>query len=370
MTEHVQTVGPVLVIGSGLLGASIGLRLRASGVEVYLEDTSPTSLQLASDIGAGTPFKLSSSREDKGIKADDVAMVIVATPPDVAGAVVVDALERFPRAHVTDVASVKVSVENEVVLSERSERYVGSHPMAGKEKSGAGKADADLFEGRPWVLVAHDKTAPETLRAVRTVAIDVGATPIELGSDLHDESVALVSHVPQLVSSVLAAQLHDAPAEALQLSGQGLRDTTRIAHSDPRLWTAIIAGNKHKIAQALNNIADELRELSDACAGEGVVGAVYQAMQRGNEGAARIPGKHGGAPRRYAAVDVLVPDKPGFLGRLFSDVGDIGVNIEDFRLEHSRYGKQGIATLSVEPRMAQTVKQGLEQRDWTIVVWE
>ena len=166
----VQTAGPVLIIGSGLLGASLGLALRAGGVRVYLEDASPTSLRLASDVGAGQAFgdvlaeagvrPSACGSDTPSYKAPSI--VVVATPPDVADRVIVESLLRFPDAIVTDVASVKDAVVADVLRGleredrlEAASRYVGSHPMAGRERSGAGAADADLFYGRPWVIVAH-----------------------------------------------------------------------------------------------------------------------------------------------------------------------------------------------------------------------
>ena len=212
----VQTAGPVLIIGSGLLGASLGLALRAGGVRVYLEDASPTSLRLASDVGAGQAF--GDVLAEAGVCPNDCgsdrpsykapSIVVVATPPDVADRVIVESLLRFPDAIVTDVASVKDAVVADVLRGleredrlEAASRYVGSHPMAGRERSGAGAADADLFYGRPWVIVAHESTWPWAVLVARALATDVGAVPLEMNSGTHDHAVALVSHVPQLVSS-------------------------------------------------------------------------------------------------------------------------------------------------------------------------
>ena len=223
------TRGPVLVIGSGLLGASLGLALRAGGVEVLLEDASPTSLRLAQDIGAGRP--LSEWSADTGEQREaGPGLVVVATPPDVADRCVVHALRAYPRAFVTDVASVKDAVMSDALtelgrqgMAGAGARYVGSHPMAGRERSGAGAADADLFYGRPWVVVAHEGSSPEAVLAVRALASDVGGVPMEMTAPMHDRSVALVSHVPQLVSSMLAARLGDAPPEAVDRDPGGQR---------------------------------------------------------------------------------------------------------------------------------------------------
>ena len=147
-----------------------------------------------------------------------------------------DSLVRFPNAIVTDVASVKDAVVADVLatlvqrgLQDEACRYVGSHPMAGRERSGAGAADADLFYGRPWVIVAHELTWPRAVLAARALATDVGAAALEMNAGTHDHAVALVSHVPQLVSSMLAARLVDAPAQALGLAGQGLRRPRRVS---------------------------------------------------------------------------------------------------------------------------------------------
>ena len=389
-TRVVSTVGPVLIIGSGLLGASLGLALRAGGVGVYLEDASPTSLRLASDVGAGVPFSdviaeagvASADAGQDGAGYEAPRIVVVATPPDVADRVIVDSLVRFPNAIVTDVASVKDAVVADVLatlvqrgLQDEACRYVGSHPMAGRERSGAGAADADLFYGRPWVIVAHELTWPRAVLAARALATDVGAVPLEMNAGTHDHAVALVSHVPQLVSSMLAARLVDAPAQALGLAGQGLRDTARIAASDPRLWTAILAGNAGPVADILRELRGDLDDLLthlDAAAElgplrGGSVGAINRVMTAGNQGVARIPGKHGGAPRRYAEVQVLVPDSAGELGRLFSDVGEAGVNIEDFSLEHSAGQRAGVARVMIDPAVADRCAADLQERGWRLI---
>ena len=375
----VSTRGPVLIVGTGLLGTSLALALRAAGVEVQLSDTSPTSLALARDMGAGTLC---------GKDSPEPQIVVVATPPDVTADVVVAQLSAHPNAVVTDVASVKERVVAEVRARAGAEarRYVGSHPMAGRERSGAGAADSDLFAGRPWVVVGQDSD-PQAELVVRNLAVDVGASPVRMGAAEHDAAVAAVSHMPQLIASLVAARLEELGESALALSGQGLRDVTRIAASDPRLWSAIIVGNAGPVADLLRRISDDLSALitgveAAACdsggpeftapgaastIAPGAVGAVTDVMTRGNAGRARIPGKHGGAPRRYAEVQVLVPDAAGELGRLFSDIGAAGVNIEDFSLEHSAGQSAGIALISVLPAVAQRLEEALDAQGWRVV---
>lgn len=361
------TAGPVLVIGSGLLGASAALALRAAGIEVYLDDISPTSLALARDLGAGE------------IYTDTMAqprLVLVAVPPDVTARCVIRALRDFPRAIVTDVASVKSLVISEVLAADVDvTRYVSSHPMAGRERSGAAAADRDLFIGRPWVVIAHRRSSDIARLRVRELAVDMGASVVELDAAGHDNAVALVSHVPQLVASLVAARLADAPDEALALAGQGLRDTTRIAASDPRLWTSIVSGNCGPVAAVLRQFQADLNDLiaglesgaENGFGADGSVGAINSAIKAGNEGVARIPGKHGGAPRRWAIVEVLVPDKPGELARLFTELGAIGINIEDMTLDHSAHQKVGSARLMVDPTRSREAELELEARGWRIV---
>ncbi|MEE6280883.1 prephenate dehydrogenase [Georgenia sunbinii] len=363
------TTGPVRIIGTGLLGTSIGLALHSAGVPVQLSDASPSALALARDLGAGEPI---------GPESAEPAIVVVATPPDVAAEGVVAALRAHPGAVVTDVASVKAIIADEVAelaTAQEQSRYVGSHPMAGRERSGAAAADPDLFAGRPWVIVPTGATAPATTAAVRGIAVDLAAIPLLLAGTEHDDAVALVSHVPQLAASLVAARLVDAPEEALSLAGQGLRDVTRIAASDPQLWASILVGNAGPVVAGLRALREDLdalvagleRAAAEGPLAPGAMAAMAAVVAAGNTGVARIPGKHGGAPRRYATVTVLVPDAPGELGRLFSEVGQIGVNIEDLQLEHAAGAKVGMAHVSVVPAAAARLEDGLTELGWRVV---
>ncbi|MPV49989.1 prephenate dehydrogenase [Pseudactinotalea sp. HY160] len=367
-SEPAATVGPVLIIGSGLLGASIGLALTALGVSVRIRDASPVAQALARDLGAG---------ELDAPGAEPPTLVVVATPPDVTAGIVGSALHTFPRAVVTDVASVKGVILEELrdFATLDLSRYVGSHPMAGREKSGASAATGELFAGRPWVICAHEDAEPAAVLAVRNLAGDLGGAPAYLGAREHDDAVALVSHMPQLVASLVAARLLEAPEPALGLAGQGVRDLTRIAASDAKLWTAIITGNASSVRTVMRELRDDLDgllEALDRAAEDGplAVGAMHGiagVISAGNDGVGRIPGKHGGARKRYTEVIVLVPDQPGELGRLFGEVGEIGVNIEDFAMEHSPKQKVGMAIVSVVPAAAQQLEDALTERGWRVV---
>lgn len=372
-----STAGPVLVIGSGLLGTSAGLALSIGGVPVHLQDTSPSARALARDLGAGALL------DDGGLASRPPRLVVVAVPPDVTSDVVAQALRDHPDAVVTDVASVKAVILAELTAKVDAgeltaadlARYVGSHPMAGRERSGAAAADADLFSSRPWVVVPHEGSAPGAVAQVRSLAIDLGSVPLQMAAQEHDDAVALVSHVPQVLSSLVAARLVEADDGALALAGQGLRDVTRIAASDPRLWAAILVGNAGPVRDQLRLVAKDLTTLVsalDAAAQQGpltpgAMAAASDTVRRGNAGVSRVPGKHGGARRSYAEVTVLVPDSEGQLGRLFATVGDLGVNIEDVTMEHATQHRVGMTTLSVVPEAADRLAEGLDARGWRVV---
>ncbi|WP_147917549.1 prephenate dehydrogenase [Ruania zhangjianzhongii] len=373
VSDPTATTGPVHIVGTGLLGTSIALALTARGVPVTLTDTSPSALALSRDLGAGSIA---------GPDDPPPALVVVAAPPDVTADLVAAELRSRPSAVVTDVASVKAIVLAELTGHAAADpeldlsRYIGSHPMAGRERSGAGAASADLFLGRPWVIAPHERTSAEAVLAMRNLVADLGAATVSMDPAEHDGAVAVVSHLPQLMASLTAARLVDAPEASLALAGQGLRDVTRIAASDPRLWSAILTGNAPAVLPVLRGVRTGLDELiaSLGAAAEhgplapGAVSGISAVIGAGNEGVAKVPGKHGGTRKRYAEVSVLVPDEAGELGRLFSEVGEIGVNIEDFQMEHSPKQKVGMAIVSVVPTAAARLETALEERGWRVVV--
>lgn len=357
--REMRTRGTVRVVGAGLLGASIGHALARAGVDVALADTSPAQLRLAVDYGAGR----------RATEADEPVLVVVCVPPDVIADVVEAELAAHPGAVVTDVASVKLQPLRE--LRERGAdltRYIGSHPMAGRERGGAVSARSDIFVGRPWVICRDGETRASDLALVEDLALDLGAVPIEMTPEEHDRSVGLVSHLPQVVASLLAARLADAPEQALELAGQGVRDTTRIAHSDPELWVQILEANAPRVVAGLDALAADLTEVADALREADRPGArrtIAETIRRGNVGVERLPGKHG-QRRQFASLVVMVDDTAGQLGRLFGDLGELGVNVEDFRLEHSPGAPLGLAEIAVETGVLEAAVTGLEERGWRI----
>ena len=360
MTEiSARLSGPVRVVGAGLLGASVGLGLRARGVDVLLADASPAHLRLAADYGAG--------RLDDG--GAEPALIVVAVPPDLTGKVVAEELAAHPDAIVTDVASVKVAP-----LAELQEagvdlaRYVGGHPLAGRERGGPSSARADLFIGRPWVVAARPENPRPAVSLVEALILDLGATPVEMDAAEHDAAVALVSHAPQLVSSLMAKRLADSPDTALALAGQGVRDVTRIAASEPELWVQILGANAPAIVEILRAYRDDLDRVLIALGDVDAAGArrtIAEEIAGGNVGVSRLPGKHG-QDRKYSRFVVMVEDRPGELARLLHELGELGVNMEDLRLEHSPGAAFGLADIAVLPEVLHRTVEDLTERGWRI----
>lgn len=349
--------GRVHIVGTGLVGASIGLALRERGVEVTLEDQSPTALTMASDYGAGV------KRTDAHQEPE---LVVVAVPPDVVADVVGDTLERFPQATVMDVASVKSGIFDDVAkASSHSHRYVGTHPMAGRERGGALSARSDLFTARPWVICANG--SPRAAQ-VEAFVMSLGAVPIALSGVDHDRAVALISHTPQIVASVMAARLQGATEESLALASGGLRDVTRIASGDPGLWMQILRQNAPAIVEHLEalrrDIGAAVAALEDVDSPESrkVLAALLQA---GNEGVSRLPGKHG-VSTQFASLIVVIDDRPGELARLLTQLGEWNANLEDLRLEHSPGANVGFAEVTIKKDLRIDVEKKLVDAGWRI----
>ena len=349
----------VRIVGTGLLGASIGLALRSQGIDVALADSSPSSVHLASDLGAGRP-----AHSD-----DSPKIIVVCVPPDVTADVIEAELKAFPDAVVTDVASVKLFPLHQ--LQARGvdiTHYVGGHPLAGRERGGAISARGDLFLGRPWVVCRDEETPAWALALVEDLVLDLGAVPIEMTPVAHDEAVGLVSHVPQIVSSLMAKQLEGASDEAVRLAGQGVRDVTRIAASSPELWIQILGANKDSIVGVLENLQKDLQSVTDALKDISAPGArkvIAEEMSAGNAGVARLPGKHG-QNKRYAQIVVLIDDRPGQLAQLLTELGELNINLEDLRLEHAEGAQMGMVEFSVVPEVRETLVSELEKRNWRV----
>ncbi|MFC3519380.1 prephenate dehydrogenase [Streptomonospora nanhaiensis] len=362
------------VVGAGLIGTSIALALRERGVAVALADPDPAALRLACELGAGEPLP-----DGPAERPADIA--VIAAPPSAVPDVLRAAQDRA-LAHVyTDAASVKSGI---VAAAERAgcdmATFVPGHPMGGSERSGPGAARADLFLGRSWALCPTGKSDPVAVAAVVELARLCGAEPVMLEAPAHDRAVALVSHAPHVASAAVAARLAGGDDTALALAGQGVRDVTRIAGGDPRLWREILAHNAAPVAGVLEEIAADLaaaahalrsgtREHDPAAAAEAPEWdrSVVGLLERGVRGRDRIPGKHG-TPRTadYAVVPVVIPDEPNALGRLFAAAGAADVNVEDVRIDHSPGLPLGVAQLFVVPEAVERLVGALSAEGWSV----
>ncbi|MFD5597681.1 prephenate dehydrogenase [Streptomyces griseorubiginosus] len=355
-----------LVVGTGLIGTSAALALVARGVTVHLADHDPEQARTAAALGAGTDE----------VPEGPVDLAIVAAPPAHVAEVLAGAMRRGVARGYIDVASVKGGPRRELeALGLDLSSYIGTHPMSGREKSGPLAASADLFEGRPWVLTPTRDSDTEVLNLALELVSHCRAVPVVMDADAHDRAVALVSHMPHLVSSMVAARLEHAEEAAVRLCGQGIRDVTRIAASDPGMWIDILSANPGPVADLLTDVAGDLEETvralralqsaDDAKRVEGTSG-IEDMLRRGNAGQVRVPGKHGSAPRVYEIVAVLIDDQPGQLARIFADAGRAGVNIEDVRIEHATGQQAGLVQLMVEPQAAPVLSASLRERGWAI----
>lgn len=359
--SQARVIGPVKIVGTGLIGTSIGLALSGLGVRVLLSDSSPQVVKLSVDFGAGEKFE----------PGQEPKLVVVCVPPDVAASVIASELETHTEAIVTDVASVKATILSELEAASLDlTRYVGSHPMAGREQAGALSGRSDIFLGRPWIVSANKSSSKQAIETVEALALDLGASLVHLSPAEHDRAVALVSHTPQLVSSLLAARLTESEGSDVALAGQGLRDTTRIAASDPKLWIQILAANSDEVAKVVSSLKADLENVLAALENveePGSLASLGKLLERGNLGVARIPGKHGQRATEYAKVTVMIDDKPGELARLLTEVGQVGINLEDLTLEHAAGAAVGLPELFVLPAAEQKLVTELTARGWTIV---
>jgi prephenate dehydrogenase len=344
-------LGKVRIVGSGLIGTSIGLGLVQRGIAVEMVDSDPSAQALARDLIGG-------------VVVVDPDLVIFALPTSGLSQVIQNEIAINPQSTFIDVGSVK----NEVVLQVKtfsglSTRFLPTHPMAGREIGGASSARADLFQGRSWILTPEPDCAPESKNLVLELLTLLGATPIELSALDHDAAVAKISHLPQIAASLVAKQLSGTPAEWMELAGQGLRDTTRIAGSDEKLWKEIIYSNRAEISQLLislqNDLAQMINSLDDPA-------KIAKLLAAGRDGKAMIPGKHGGKAREYSYLPIVIDDKPGQLGTIFNECAAMQVNVEDLNIEHSPGQLSALITLSLSADDAEKLSSHLTSIGWNV----
>jgi prephenate dehydrogenase len=338
------------VVGTGLVGGSIGMRLRRVGWHVTGRDLDDDRAKRALDVGA-----LDAVGDDPA-----AAVTFVATPVRTIAGEARRALVAGPGL-VTDVGSVKASIVDAVA----DPRFVGGHPMAGSEQEGIDGATPDLFEGATWVLTPTAGTDAAAYAQVRQIIGTLGADVVALPPDRHDVLVAIVSHVPHLTAATLM-RLADARSEEhralLRLAAGGFRDMTRVAAGHPGIWPDICSDNRGAIVEVLDDLTDALGQMRSIVA-EGDRSGLLEALERARAARVNLP------PRLRTAEDlrevrVPVPDRPGVLADVTTLATDLDVNIVDLEIAHSSEGAQGVLILLVESSAVDVLRGGLVARGY------
>lgn len=339
------------IYGTGLIGTSIGLRAAELSWPLSLIDSSIGSLRIAKD--------LIPSNQD----IESPELIVIATTPDSALALVSEIAESYPESTVIDVGSTKTKVQLEVEsIPDFSKRFLGSHPIAGRERGGPHSARSDLFAGRAWVLTPSQVIEPWRLKLVSDFVSAMGAVPYQMSTKLHDALFAKISHLPQLISVALASSISELGTE-ISLAGQGLRDMLRLAGSDGALWSQILLDNKDEVLSSVDNFQELLDVLRDAIENDDEH-RIREMFDDAGLVPEKIGGKHGMKRREYTFVDVVIDDKPGQLASLFNECGSIKVNVEDLALEHSPQQETGLIRLALSSSDAELLYQHLLKRGW------
>ena len=337
----------IVVIGAGLIGTSIALGAKRAGAEVQLFDDDGRAQNLANDLV-------------ESVEIADPTIVVIATPTSA----LVGAINRYknlyPKSTFIDIGSTKTKVQVEVQTDkELSARFCPTHPMAGRELDGAEAAQSDLFVGKSWIITPLAETSGESIALVKELIEKLGARVIAMSPEDHDAAVASISHLPQIISSLLAAQLEGKSPEFLALAGSGVMDTTRIAGSNPDLWREILNLNRNAIEPLLKDFQKDLSTLIENYDVESV-------LQRGRKGRHLLPGKHRSASRNYTYLPVVLEDKPNQLARLFDECAKANVNVEDITIEHSPEQETGLVLLALSAPNAELLQKHLATSGWRV----
>lgn len=336
------------IVGAGLIGTSIGLCLKVAGVNVEMVDIDPNTAKLAQDLVKSTTL----SEPD---------LIIVAVPIGVNQSEVVKQLNDNQSSIVCDLASVKSDLLLKVAqLSANAANFVSLHPMAGREMSGAQSARADLFTGRAWIAINSDHSSKKAKEIAQELIEICGGSSYWMSSAEHDEVVAKISHAPQILSTALAGSLHNISEEKLNLSGQGLRDLTRLADADSKLWSQILLENREKLNPVILDLLAQLEKVQESL-NENSAEKMTDFLVKGRDGRRKIPGKHGAKAREYSFLPIVIDDRPGELARIFNECAKVSVNIEDLSIEHSPGQETGLITLALSSSDCKKLSDHLEK---------
>lgn len=330
-----------LISGTGLIGTSIALGLQDLGWETLGWDSNPEALAGAARTGAVAPIE---SFDAVTLGTND--LLVLAAPPS---AVRSTLSELETAALVIDVASVKAPIL-EVV---RTERFVGTHPMAGREVTGPDAARPGLFRGATWVVVPNGADEADVL-AVEVIVTGLGARPVRMAASDHDAAVARISHLPQIVAAALLDGADEVPG-AMDLAAGSFRDLTRVAASDPAIWMDILTVNRREVVDAVEALRSRLAALtaSDAALDATLAEARHLRASLGPE---------------LAVVRVALEDRPGEMASVGQALSECGADLRDLQLRHAPYGGGGILTLSVRAGEESVLRSALEAEGLSAVV--
>jgi prephenate dehydrogenase len=334
------------IIGTGLIGASIGLGLTRAGWDVTGWD--PDAGVRADAVAVGALARTAAHLDDLLAAPSDV--VVLAGPPraviEQVGSLATDGL-------VIDVAGVKAPV----VAASRLPHFVGTHPMAGRETTGPAAASAGLFRGAVWVIVT-DGADPADLDAVEAIVEELGGLPRRMTAAEHDAAVAVISHLPQVLAAALATEAADR-TRVVELAAGSFRDLTRVAASDPATWVQLLDANRGPVVETVRDFRDRLDRFT-AAVEEGDVASVAEVL------AAARQLRRDLAPA-VVAVRVALADQPGELAKVGRGLESSAVDVRDLQLRHAPYGGGGVLTISVRPGEAETLRVALEEQGLLIV---
>ena len=351
------------VVGTGLIGASVGLAARASGVEeVRGWDLDPDALRVAAEREAVEPADTL-----EGAVAD-AELAIVAAPvaalPTQVGAVLAASGDGTT---VSDVGSTKGPVMREV----SDGRFVGGHPVCGSEAHGAAHANGELFRGATWFLTPVAATDPQRYRMLHGFVVSLGAVPVAVDPLAHDRLVALTSHLPHALANLLLNQAGESRIdghEPLAAAGGSLRDMTRVAGANPRIWVDIFLDNADALAAALAEHRRRVEQVERAL-GEGDAGFLARWIAEASGNRRRMLAEAYEQPGALQRLRVHVPDRPGVLAGITQALGAERINIEDFELQHMSRERGGTLTVLVAGETeAGRAAEVLEAQGYNVVV--
>jgi prephenate dehydrogenase len=355
-------VRSLAVVGTGLIGASVALAARRAGVD-DVRGYDPDAEALAGAVERGAVEAAGSLAEAVG----DVELAVVAAPVARLAASVAEVLEASSGT-VTDVGSTKGAV----VRAARSDaRFIGGHPVCGSEARGPANARAELFDGATWFLTPVAQTDPERYRTLHAFVAAVGAVPVAVDPDAHDRLVALTSHLPHALANLIVNQAGATRIdghEPLAAAGGSLRDMTRVAGANPRIWIDIFLDNAVAVRESLAEHRRRIEQLEAALA-SGDAGFLARWIAEASGNRRRMLADAYEDPGALQRLRVHVPDRPGVLAGITQALGAERINIEDFELQHMSPERGGVLTVLVtgeEP--ARCAAELLEAQGYGVVV--